>query len=210
MLAVRTDASFGSGHWYEGGGLFRPVHLIVAPTLHIVQDGVYVVAEGSGNSYSVSVEIENQGAAAVESYTIGFHFTFPNGQTILTNSTAFNTALAAGSVRTHWFNGTFPHPVARWTLASPTVMNFTVSLSSPNTGADTHSVWTAARTTRWDPNTGFYLNDQHVKFRGFSHHNSFGGLGVSLPDRVHLFRVQSSRALGANIWRMRCGKVGKW
>jgi hypothetical protein len=32
VLAVRVDASFGSGHWYEGGGLVRPVHLLHTPT----------------------------------------------------------------------------------------------------------------------------------------------------------------------------------
>ena len=28
VLSVRADASFGSGHWYEGGGLYREVTLI--------------------------------------------------------------------------------------------------------------------------------------------------------------------------------------
>lgn len=40
-----------------------------------------------------------------------------------------------------------------------------------------------------------------MTLRGFSHHNSIGGLGVAVPERVNLFRVQASRALGANIWR---------
>jgi hypothetical protein len=35
-------------------------------------------------------------------------------------------------------------------------------------------------------------------FRGFSHHNSIGGLGVAIPERVQLFRVQASRAMGAS------------
>ena len=39
-------------------------------------------------------------------------------------------------------------------------------------------------------------------FRGFSHHNSMGGLGVAIPERVQLFRVQASRAMGSNMWRM--------
>ena len=41
VLTVRADASFGSGHWYEGGGIYRPVQLVhVAPT-HIVRDGLF-------------------------------------------------------------------------------------------------------------------------------------------------------------------------
>ena len=32
-----------------------------------------------------------------------------------------------------------------------------------------------------------------MNLRGFSHHNSIGGLGVAIPERVDLFRVQVRR-----------------
>ena len=48
----------------------------------------------------------------------------------------------------------------------------------------------------------FSLNGHRLKLRGFSHHNSFGGLGVSIPDRLWLFRLQMSVALGSNFFRM--------
>jgi beta-galactosidase/beta-glucuronidase len=47
----------------------------------------------------------------------------------------------------------------------------------------------------------FTLNGEPLHFRGFSHHNSIGGLGVAIPERVQLFRVQASRAMGSNMWR---------
>ena len=50
--------------------------------------------------------------------------------------------------------------------------------------------------------SGFSLNGDVFKLRGFSHHNSIGGLGVAIPERINLFRVQAARALGSNIWRM--------
>jgi beta-galactosidase/beta-glucuronidase len=59
---------------------------------------------------------------------------------------------------------------------------------------------------KWRSNTKgappFTLNNEPLHFRGFSHHNSIGGLGVAIPERVQLFRVQASRAMGTNIWRM--------
>ena len=45
------------------------------------------------------------------------------------------------------------------------------------------------------PSPPFTLNDEPMHFRGFSHHNSIGGLGVAIPERVQLFRVQASRAM---------------
>jgi beta-galactosidase/beta-glucuronidase len=41
----------------------------------------------------------------------------------------------------------------------------------------------------------FTLNGEPMHFRGFSHHNSIGGLGVAIPERAQLFRVQASRAM---------------
>ena len=74
-------------------------------------------------------------------------------------------------------------------------------------GGDSVSTTAGFRTTAWTGGQAgatapFELNGQPLKFRGFSHHNSIGGLGVAISERVELFRVQASRALGSNIWRM--------
>jgi beta-galactosidase/beta-glucuronidase len=70
----------------------------------------------------------------------------------------------------------------------------------PPTHPHTHSHLRTVKHCRWD-GTGFQLNSEHVKLRGFSHHNSMAGMGVALAPRIYLFRAQASRALGANIWR---------
>ena len=67
---------------------------------------------------------------------------------------------------------------------------------------DELNVTVGFRDTLWTGNTGLLLNGHHLKFRGFSHHNSFGGLGVALPARVNLFKAQASKSVGANVWRM--------
>ena len=59
MLAIRTDASFGSGHWYEGGGLYRDVNLVHVPKVHVVFDGLFVPTnQSTGDMITPSVEIE--------------------------------------------------------------------------------------------------------------------------------------------------------
>ena len=44
VLALRVDASFGSGHWYEGGGIYRNCWIIAAHELHVATDGLFVPA----------------------------------------------------------------------------------------------------------------------------------------------------------------------
>jgi hypothetical protein len=43
---------------------------------------------------------------------------------------------------------------------------------------------------------------KHVKVRGFCDHNNFAGVGMGVPDRVKLFRAQTSRGVGGNGRRM--------
>jgi hypothetical protein len=57
VLAIRVDASFGSGHWYEGGGLTRKTFLLHTPSsLRFAPDGVFAqtaasaVPSGGGNA----------------------------------------------------------------------------------------------------------------------------------------------------------------
>ena len=37
---------------------------------------------------------------------------------------------------------------------------------------------------------GMFLNEQHVKLRGFCNHESLAGVGMALPARIALFRLQ--------------------
>ena len=62
----------GSGWWYEGGGLYRPVHLVRASPVHIEQDGLFAYSNVSlanaGDAASATVHasaaVVNTGGAA--------------------------------------------------------------------------------------------------------------------------------------------------
>ena len=219
VLAVRADASFGSGHWYEGGGLYRPVHLTHVAPLHIVRDGLFVPPGGDGSSISVSAEIECSNAAVPQcsdDALVTFTLFDTDGTTAL--ATATSTHVAVPHQQTTIATATLAPPagsVQRWSTSSPTLYSVTAEVSSataPDAVLDSLSVANVGfRTTTFSADEGadegapaapFALNGDAFHFRGFSHHNSIGGLGVAIPERVELFRVQASRAMGSNIWRM--------
>ena len=56
------------------------------------------------------------------------------------------------------------------------------------------------RTTSWK--SKFWLNGNETQLRGFSHHDTFAGVGAAIPARIFLFHAQQNRALGGNFWRM--------
>ena len=54
---------------------------------------------------------------------------------------------------------------------------------------DETSVHHGIRSTRFDPKTGFYWNEEPYKIRGFCDHDTFAVVGMAVPDRINLFRV---------------------
>jgi beta-galactosidase len=73
---------------------------------------------------------------------------------------------------------------------------------SDGPAVDSYNVTFGARDAHFDADRGFFLNRQHVKLRGFCDFGPFGAVGAATPDRVHLYRAQVLRSVGANSWRM--------
>jgi beta-galactosidase/beta-glucuronidase len=213
VIAIRADATFGSGHWYEGGGIYRPVHLVHVHPLHFVLNGLFVPAESDGSSVTATAEVEHNAPSSLSthpaiaagvSFTVQFTLYDDAGVEVasvlsaaasvagVTTIVSVNMSMATGAIK-------------RWSVQSPTQYTMQAQLmqdSAPPNVVDSLNASVGFRTTKWNGHTGFALNTQPLNLRGFSHHNSMAGLGVAIPPRVYLFRVQASRASGSNIWRM--------
>lgn len=206
-LAVRADGSYGSGHWYEGGGIYRPVVLVLVPSRHIVEGGLFADPSTDGTTVSVSIELESVARVAVNGAP-------PGGRTLSTTATRvlirlFDRAVNVGEVVAETeitIAGTVgtavltpKAPLRRWGPQTPA----TYTLAASTELGDAVNLTFAARTFDWRSSPGkAVLNGEAVVLKGFSHHNSFAGLGSVQPARLSLFKVQLSRALGANFWRM--------
>ena len=51
VLALYVDASFGTGWWYEGGGLIRHQYLVATDTTHLEPDGTWCARPPFGSHY---------------------------------------------------------------------------------------------------------------------------------------------------------------
>jgi beta-galactosidase/beta-glucuronidase len=67
---------------------------------------------------------------------------------------------------------------------------------------DTVNTTIGIRSIKYTGDQGFFMNEQHVKVRGFCDHNDFASVGMGVPDRIKLFRAQASRGVGGNGRRM--------
>lgn len=210
VLAVRVDASFGSGHWYEGGGILRPVHLVhTAATLRFATDGL--VAQSTASTLTAasatvvpSAELVSDAAAtAVVRYTLVDQAT---GATVSSAATAATAVAGTGAPSTVAGAQLTVRAPRLWSVHRPALYTLVATLLVVRGGAsvavDTLNVSFGLRTIDWAaPGGGFALNGAPLHLRGFSHHGDFGGVGGAVPDRVNLFRANALRSVGGNIWR---------
>ena len=57
------------------------------------------------------------------------------------------------------------------------------------------------RTIRFDPQRGFFLNEQPVKLLGTCNHQDHAGVGSALPDALQDFRIRKLKEMGSNAYR---------
>ena len=196
VLALRADASFGSEHWYGGGGITRAVTLVRAPPQSFVESGVFVAAEldpsESEDASTASAEWQDMTGGSVAG-AVRFDVRSPGGALLASNTTAMSTAPRNGTAHAGPVQLRFnPGALQYWATSTPALYVVTATLLVQAAPVDVINVTVGLRRTHWDGAKGFYLNGKPLKQRGFSHHNSFAGVGVAMPQRLDLFRVQVS------------------
>ena len=220
VIAIRADATYGSGWWYEGGGLYRHNYLVATGPVHATPDGVYAACTVTGNITSHSSSDPSQGlwtdkamfypqvevandASTKMMMTVGFTLYNMMGERMYSIYEGLN--IDAGAIM-NVSASFFSVIVELWSINRPYLYTLETKLTTrytnPGMVLDAVNVTFGVRRTKWDPDSGFYLNDAHFIWRGFNNHNDFAGVGMAVPDRVNLFRAQSMRAVGANAWGM--------
>ena len=208
VVAVRADASYGSEHWYGGGGLTRAVWLVRTAQTAFVEDALFVPSELAPGAQVVRVEAEweNLGTAAAEAAVRFVLVNDETGEELASNTSSMSVLAPGAGAQTVIAKATLalPPAVRLWpTGARPPRYTVAATLlaSGGSVPVDNINASVGWRTTAWTAASGFALNGAPFKLRGFSHHNSFAGVGVAMPQRLDVFRVQVARAMGANIHR---------
>lgn len=178
---------------------------------HFVMNGVFVESEPSWRSSATDptksvtclAELEDHSIAAAVATGTGVTFRLMDGGTALGSCKSLADSETATPTTKVSCTIQLSAALRQWNVKKAELYTIVASVTTVDgTIADQLNITVGFRDTQWSGSQGFILNGEHLKFRGFSHHNSFGGLGVALAQRVNLFRVQASKALGSNIWRM--------
>lgn len=221
ILTVFADGqSYASGWWYEGSGIYRPVYLIrSAAPLRIADDGAYAPARPAGSVHQralpsdglwsdaatiaprISVENVNPLGSPVVAFTATV--TLFSAEGTLVASSEQVAGLVGGAATTAVQVPAFNITAAElWSVPRPYLYTVVVALfNTSGTLVDSVNSTLGIRSIAWDADHGLILNGQAVKLRGFCDHNNAATVGMAVPQRVNLLRLQQLRGLGGNSLR---------
>ena len=132
VLAVRADASFGSGHWYEGGGLNRGVTLAQSSLeAQFVKHGVFVapsVAAASGPA-DITSSVEVELAMGSDNFQVDITVTDDATSEVVAKQKATVSASPAAATIQAVNMSLSAADLRRWSIGDPAM--YSVSTTSP-------------------------------------------------------------------------------
>lgn len=198
VVAVRVDNKQPNSRWYTGSGIYRNVWLTVLDPVHIAFNGGFITTptvSATSATVSAAVEIENQSTSAA-SVKVRASVYDPSGTLVGSNtSTATNTGANGKTTVTQSITVANPK---LWSIESPLLYQARIELLVGDQVVDTYTVPIGLRWTKFDPNTGFYLNDKPMKIWGNCMHHDLGALGSAVNARAIERQVQILKGMGSN------------
>jgi beta-galactosidase len=192
------------------GGIYRNVRLYITDPLHIslpLYDflqtaGPYVYATDiSGTSATVNLEVPvENGRATDENASLAVQILDGSGKPVL--GLTQTGKVAAGGHQQFKLSGTVRNP-ALWEPDHPYLYRVVCALQAGGQTVDKTEIPLGLRTVRWDVNTGFWINDHHLKLHGWGQRptDEWPGLGAAQPDWLHDYTLNLMKQAGANFIR---------
>jgi beta-galactosidase len=208
LIAVRCDTSQQpASRWYEGGGIYRPVRLVLTHDMHLEPWSTFVttpVVTAGKAMVRVESSVNNDSGTARRA-EIEVELIAPDG------SAAGRIVMPGQSIapgaKAH-FSGECPISNPQlWDLDRPSLYRVLVRLKSSHdlTKADSitddEEIPLGIREFHFDADTGFWLNGSNFKIKGVAIHADGGAFGIAVPIAIWQRRLAALRALGVNAIR---------
>ena len=199
-IAVRVDANPMEGWWYEGAGIYRHTWLVKRSPVHVVTDGIFAnPIRNADGSWTVPIEatLGNFDTTAVE-VDVEATLIDPTGSVVhRASATVTVNPLEESTVR-------IEIPVDSpqlWSVDEPALYKVRTTVRRDGQEVDQVVTRCGFRTIRFDPDQGFFLNDQPLKLKGVCNHQDHAGVGVAVPDSLWEYRIRRLKEMGANAYR---------
>jgi beta-galactosidase len=206
LLAIRLDNPPNSSRWYPGGGIYRNVWLVKAPSVHVAHWGTFVTTpDVSARSARVKIDVtvdNKEKAAAKVALETTVHPLDADGRPGKAAASArpVTVEIPAGSHATSATTLAVRDP-RLWSLAAPNLYVAVTTVKRGGTVVDRYETPFGIRTIRFDADKAFLLNGERVPIRGVCNHHDLGALGAALNVRALTRQLEILKEMGANAIR---------
>ncbi len=217
-IAVFVDPRWFEGWWYEGGGIYRHVRLIVTDRLQIAPWGAFVESkvadpirrglpggDRAPAQLAIRTTVRNDSEAARE-FTLVSLVLGADGKTVA--SVSSRERIAPGKEETFSQEISLSEALL-WSLAHPNLYKLATTLRSGDDLVDQDAATFGVRAIRFDPDEGFFLNGERIEIHGVCSHHDFPAVGIAAPDNLWPWRIRKLQAMGANAYRCAHNPVGE-
>lgn len=186
--------------WYAGAGIYRDVHLIVKPAVHLAVDGVRVSTPDVDDARAVVQAVVTVRNASLRPATARIVMRVVDaGGAVVATATQPVSTLPGDDART-LSRLVVAHPDL-WSADAPHLYRLEVELRTDDAVVDSQRVGFGIRTLQVDPEHGLRVNGRAVALRGACIHADNGPLGAAAISRAEERKIELLKAAGFNAIR---------
>lgn len=198
-ISVRVDATQFEGWWYEAGGIYRDVKLILSDKLKVKQDGICVSYEilDEDARINVAVELENN---CEKTGNAKINFKVLDNEK---NQIAFETCdfEIERYKEINLSQDIFLNDVNRWDIDNPYKYSVQVEVVFEKKIVDEVTQSFGIREILYTADRGIILNSRQVKIQGVCVHDDFAGVGGAMSRSVIRHKIYLLKQMGVNGYR---------
>ena len=202
-ILVHVRYQSPNSRWYSGAGIYRSVWLKKVPAVHIASDGIAAethLIENGKWSLCMHTTLEKEGMQL----SAKDFFASENDNPNTSLSLSFCVQTLDGTVILSEIPEDTPVTLTNikpWDINKPNLYKIVCTLSENGTAIQTETITTGFRTTRFDTNEGFFLNDVHIKLKGVCQHHDLGALGSAVNRSAIKRQLTILKSMGVNAVR---------
>lgn len=200
VIAVYVNTEEFEGWWYQGGGIYRDVHLTITEPVAIDLWGVYAPYEKLDNNRwqinfettVVNADYEDK-SVTLESSIIG-----ADGSVLAEGSGEGRVNLREKGVIK--YSAVVENPLL-WDCDNPNLYNVKTVLKMNGEEIDENTTRIGFRTVEITVENGLLLNGKPTFINGVCAHQDFGLTGLAVPENIAKYKVSLIKEMGANGYR---------
>ena len=195
LLEVKLNNVEESSRWYPGGGLYRPVKLVLTGIARIDDWGTYMrTVSADSSKATISVNAQMEGIDANGRYAVDVAIIHPKGYVEIAGHADVKTD---GVVH---LDMEMKKPQL-WSPETPFLYKMVTRLYHDNELVDEQTQNIGIRTLAVSKEKGFQLNGQTRKFKGVCLHHDLGPLGAAVNKAALIRQVKILKDMGCDAIR---------